>query len=150
MSKYTVDMDDFDESRADSAYTGEEPRRGVYPGKLSRVKDHTAKSSGDEGLEWAFEITTGEFKGWWGFLYSNLDSTKWKTQQICYAITGSKRPVTIDTDENGAKMIKKAKPVLMRVITEMNEGERRAKLKTVLPANDDSSDGDEEEKDPFA
>ena len=149
MTKHNVPMSDYDDSGS-GGYVGQEPKRGVYEGKLVSVKDHTS-GQGNDGLEWKFEITKGEYTGWRGYSYSNLDSTLWKTQQTLHAITGSKKDAVIDTDKDGAKMVKKAKPVMMRVVTEQYEGEPRAKLKVVLPIIDNDEDGDDDENDdPFA
>lgn len=148
MTKHKVAMDDFDETQQGSSYGGEEPRRGVYEAKLVSVVDHQSKE-GNDGLKWNFEITVGEFSGWRGYVYTNLDASMWKTQQIVFAMTHSKKGMVIDTDNDGAAVVKKAKPVQVRVVNETYEGERRGKIKTILALVESDQDNEDEE-DPFA
>lgn len=148
MAKHKVDMGDYDETKSGAGYAGQDPPRGIYKGVMVAVDDHESKG-GNEGFEWKFEIQDGSpYSGWRGYVYSDLGNTKWKTQQIGHAITGKTGDFTIDTDDQGAKMVKKAKPVLIRVISEKYEGENRAKIRSILPIVDE--DSTEEETDPFA
>jgi len=147
MAKHKISMSDYDDSKDTGGYTGEEPRRGVYEGKMIHVKDHTS-ANGNDGFEWCFEITKGEFKGWRGYTYSNLETAMWKTRQIINAIFG-KKDVTLDTDEDGAKMVKKARPVSLRIKSEMYEGEKKGRLNAVLPLVDADDDDDDDDDDPF-
>jgi hypothetical protein len=154
MTKHSVDMSDYDDSRAAGQYTGEEPRRGIYEGALVSVKDHTS-NAGNEGLEWCYAITKGEFKGWRGYQYSNMEksSTLWKTQALIAATFGKKTGnVAVDTDNDGAKMVKKANPVMLRIKQEMYEGEMKARLTIVIAKESDEDDDDDEDdnEDPFA
>ena len=155
MGKHTVDFDDYEERDA-TGYDGDEPKKGIYNGSLVTVKDHTS-GAGNEGFEWVFEITEGDFSGWRGWVYSNNDSSKWKTQQIVKAITGGKTDkFVLDTEDNGKKTVKKAKPVRLRVINEKYEDERKGRIRVVLPSDDAAASSkkgktkNEDEDDPFA
>lgn len=142
-----IDFDDYDESKASAGYNGDEPKKGIYDGKLVSFKEHTS-SSGNEGLEWIFEITEGDFAGWRGWVYSNMDQAKWKTQQIATAINaGSKKKVKLvpagkDEDGRESKTVKKASAVRLVVRTEKYEGEMRGRIRTILPADSDGDEGD--------
>lgn len=134
MAKHKVDFDDYEERTG--GYDGEEPKKGIYNGELISVDDHES-NAGNEGFEWVFEIKEGEFSGWRGWVYSNMDSSKWKTQQITLAISGgSKTGMTIDTDDKGAKTVKKAQPVRLRIVNEKYEDERKGRIRVVLPSED--------------
>lgn len=143
-----IDFDDYDEERASAGYNGEEPKKGLYDGRLISFKEHTS-SSGNEGLEFIFEITKGEFKGWRGWVYGNVESAKWKVQQIATAINaGSKKTVKLlpaaeDEDGTASKTVKKAKPVRLVVRQETYEGEKRGRIRTILPMESDD-DGDDD------
>lgn len=152
MGKHKVDMGSYDESSAGAGYAGQEPPRGFYRGVMVAVDDHEAKSSGNEGLQWKFEIKAGgPYDGWRGYVYSDFANSLWKTQQICHAITGNPdKDVTIDTDDSGAKMAKRAKPVMIRVVQEKYEGEMRSKIKTIAPVVEEDGDENEDGEDPFA
>lgn len=136
MGKHEVDFDDYEERTG--GYDGETPKKGLYTGTLIEFGDHES-SSGNEGLVWVFEISEGEYKGWRGWVYSNLDSTKWKTQQVVKAINGgSEEKVVLDTSEKGvAKILKNASPVRLRIVNELYEGESKGRIKTVMPAETD-------------
>lgn len=154
MAKHKVDMDGYTESEG---YSGKEPTRGLYDGKLVKVEDHDV--AGSDGLHWTFEITKGEFSGWRGHIYSNFETVLWKTQQCVHAITGAKKGITINTDDDGAALAKKAHPVSMRIVQEKYEGEMRGRLRAVMVKSDDDDDADDNdgddsdgdnEADPFA
>lgn len=140
-----VDFDDYDEDRASAGYNGDEPRKGIYTGRLHSFKEHTS-SAGNDGLEWIFEITEGEFAGWRGWVYSNMEAAKWKTQQIATAINaGSKKKVKLmpaeeDGDGTASKTVSKAKKVRLVIRTEKYEGEPRGRIRTILPLEPDDSD----------
>jgi hypothetical protein len=144
MGSYDVGFDDYDESG--TGYAGEEPKRGIYDGVLVSLQDHTSASSGAEGLKWVFEITEGSYKGWRGYVYSNLDSTKWRTQEIVKAIQGgSEKAVKIETTEKGtdSKTVKKAKRVRLNIKVEKYDDEPRGRIRNILPYENvsDSSGG---------
>lgn len=143
MAKHKISFDDYEE-REDRGYDGDEPKKGLYDARLVSVDDHESQS-GNEGFQWVFEITDGEYKGWRGWTYSNTDSTMWKTQQIVKAISGQAKDFTLDTEDHGAKTVKKSKALRMRLITEKYEGEPKARIRTLLPA-ETSKDSDD---DPF-
>lgn len=154
-SKYEVDTTNYDESKDGvGGYDGDEPKKGIYDGRLVSLKEHTS-DAGNEGLEWIFEITDGPYKGWRGWVYSNMESTLWKTEQTTLAIQGGKkgRLVLQPVDEDGkgteSKTIKKAKPVRLAVRTEKYEGEPKAKIRTVLPMEGKKKSSDDDD-DPFA
>jgi hypothetical protein len=145
-----VDFDDYDESRATAGYNGDEPRRGIYDGRLVSFKEHKS-GAGNDGLEWIFEIQNGDFKGWRGWVYSNMDTSKWKTQQIVAALNGGSKKKTKllpePVDGNGAesKTVKKAGPVRLAIRQEKYQDESRGKIRMVMPP--DGSNSDEEDED---
>jgi hypothetical protein len=148
MGKYDVDFDDYEEQSG--GYDGPEPKRGVYPGKLVQFNEHTS-GAGNEGLRWVFEITEGDYKGWRGYLYSNMDTAKWRTQEIVLAISGGKKEkVSLKPGSEGKRdegadnvTVKKAKPVKLRVKNEQYEGETVGRLRNVLPSDGKSESSDE-------
>lgn len=137
MGKYDVDFDDYEEK--EGGYDGPVPKRGTYPAVLVSCKEHT---SSDTAIEWIFEITEGDYKGWRGWLYSDMENAKWKTQQIVKALQGGdEKKMTIDPVENSgdgtkSKTVKKANPVKIRTRIEKYEEEDRAKIRTVMPDSD--------------
>lgn len=141
MGKYDVDFEDYEGSTG--GYDGEEPKRGNYPGKLVALNEHTA-GNGNESIRWVFEITEGDYAGWRGYLYSNMDTAKWRTQEIVKAIQGGDEKKTkIEPGPEGdreageaSKTVKKAGPVRLRVMTDEYEGEKRGKVRNVLPDTD--------------
>jgi len=153
-SKYEVDTSEYDETKDSVGYDGDEPKKGIYDGKLVSLKEHTS-GAGNEGLEWIFEISKGPYKGWRGWVYSNMDTAKWKTEQTTLAIQGGKKgrlvlqPADEDGDGKESPTIKKAKPVRLAVRREQYEGEPKAKIRTVLPLEKASSTSDDDD-DPFA
>lgn len=139
MAKWDVDYDDYEEKEG-SGYDGEQPRNGIYPGRLVSLKEHESGNS-DTSLEWVFEITEGDYEGWRGWSYSNLDGSKWKTQQYLKAINGGVEKKTSVDPSKHAAIVKKAKPVRLRIKGEKYEGERRARIGSVLPGEASSKKG---------
>lgn len=137
MGKYDVDFDDYEEKEG-SGYDGDEPKKGIYDGKLVSLREHES-SGGNEGLEWVFEITEEPYAGWRGWSYSNMDSAKWKTQQYVKAIQGGEekkmalKPAEAGGDGSASQTVKKAKPVRLRIVNEKYEDERKARIRMVLP-----------------
>jgi hypothetical protein len=141
-NKWDVDTSDYDESKDLSAggYDGDEPKKGIYDGRLALLNEHTT-SGGDESLRWVFEITEEPYAGWRGYGYTNMESTMWKTEQFTNAIQGNKKgKISLKPGEEGdweagekSPTVKKAKPVRLRIGSELYEGEKKARLKTVLP-----------------
>jgi hypothetical protein len=147
MGKYDVDFDDYEESTG--GYDGEEPKKGIYSGKLVQLNEHTS-GEGNESLRWVFEITEGDYAGWRGYVYSNMTTAKWKTQEMTLAIAGGKKakmslkPGAEGKADEGRESatVKKAKPIRIRVINEMYEEERKARIRNILPAKADKSSKD--------
>lgn len=160
MGKYDVDTSEYDDSKdiAAGGYDGDEPKKGIYDGKLVMLNEHTS-SGGNDGLRWVFEITEEPYAGWRGYGYTNMDSTMWKTEQFTNAIQGGKKgkialkPAEEGEYEKGAESptVKKAKPVRLRIGSENYEGERRARLRTVLvmEGGGKKKKGDDDGDDPF-
>lgn len=156
MGKWDVDFDDY-EDKGGAGYEGEVPKKGTYDAKLISLKEHTS-GAGNEGLEWIFEITEGEFAGWRGWVYTNMESAKWKTQQVVKAISGGKedrvslKPMGSGEKGEDSPTVKKAKPVRIRVTRETYEDEARAKIRTVMVSENAKPDKKKKEKkgdDPF-
>jgi hypothetical protein len=141
--QHEVDFDDYEEKEG-SGYDGDQPLKGTFDGNLISLKEHTS-GEGNEGYEWIFEITEEPFAGWRGWVYSNMDSSKWKTQQIVKAIQGgSETKVVLDPTDDGtdSKTVKKAKSVRLRMRKEKFEGEDRGKIARVMT----SEGGDKKKK----
>jgi hypothetical protein len=90
-------MSDYDPSK-DQSYAGDEPKRGVYTFELVDLGLHES-GEGNKSIRWVFQISDGPYQGWRDYLYTNLDSTKWKTQQIAYALTGSNSDISVDLSD---------------------------------------------------
>jgi hypothetical protein len=157
MGKYDVDFDDYEEKEG-SGYDGEVPKKGTYTAELVSFAEHQS-SEGNDGLEWIFEITEGDYKGWRGWVYSNMDSAKWKTQQIVKAINGGKeaktslKPAEAKKDGPDSKTVKTAKKVRIRLGRETYDDEPRAKIRVVMPLEAGEAKGGKKKKkkgdDPF-
>lgn len=148
-------------------YNGPQPVKGLYPGKLVSINNHT-KSGEDEpsSVRWGFELTGGEtdgesVAGFRDYQYTNDDTTLWREHQIAVAL-GLIKP-------NGklkmsfANILKKAKPCTLRIIRERyipedgGDPEWRGKISAVLsyrditkkssPRNEDSEEVADEEAD---
>lgn len=133
----------YDDIEHRDVYGGEEPKPGLYPGKLIAVEQHTTS---DDAVHWTYEITSGAYKGWKGHVYTNGTSTKWKEEQqlVACGLVEPGGSVALTFSE----ILKKAKPVRLRVVQEEYENEMRGRLKTVLPASEDVEPEDAEEEDP--
>lgn len=153
MGKWDVDFDDYEE-REGAGYDGDEPKKGIYDGRLHSLAEHTS-GSGNEGLEWIFEITEEPYAGWRGWVYSNLESSKWKTQQIVKAISGGSekkmalRPADEKKEGPSSQTVKKAKPVRLRITRETYEGDPKARIRMVLPAEGKGKNVDSGSNDPW-
>lgn len=154
-NKYEVGFDDYEE-RSGSGYEGDEPKKGIYDGKLIALAEHES-ANGNEGLEWIFEITEEPYAGWRGWLYSNMDSALWKTQQITKAITGGKeenfvlQPAEDKKEGTESPTVKKAKPVRLAIRREKNpDDESVGRIRQVLPSEKASKKKKEKKgDDPF-
>lgn len=147
MGKWDVDFDDYEEKEG-SGYDGDVPKKGIYTADLVKFAEHTTS---DDALVWIFEISEGDYKGWRGWVYSNMSTAKWKTQQIAKAIQGgAEKPIKLDPMEKESegeksKTVKKAKKVRIRVTTESYEDEKRARIRTVMPL--EAGEGKKKKKD---
>lgn len=146
---HVVDFDDYDEKEGGSGYDGEPPLKGTFDGILFALSAHES-AAGNDGYQWIFEITEEPYAGWRGYVYSNMDSAKWKTQQIVKAINGGKEVRTEldlgEEDGTGSKTVAKAKPVRLRMKKEKYEDEWRAKIARVMPRDTDSKAGKKKAK----
>jgi hypothetical protein len=146
MGKWDVDFDDYEEK--EGGYSGEPPKPGMYEGKLVELAEHTTS---DDALKWVFEITEeGDFTGWRGWVYSNMSTAKWKTQQIAKALQGgAEKKISVDPDK-ADKILKAAKPVVLVVRKDTYDGEYAPKIGRILPSKDVASGkGKKGKKDPW-
>lgn len=140
--KISVDTTEFEGSSG--GYDGEQPKRGVYTAELVGCHEHTS-GGGSESIAWIFEITEGDYKGWRGWIYSNMDASLWRTQEIVLAINGGKKgkmdiePADSAREMRDSKTVKKAKQVRIRTNSEDYEGEKRARIRTVLPLDPEAA-----------
>lgn len=130
MGKINRDYSGVDHSKNFTEYAGETPKPGIYDGRLDKINDHPTDNSPD-GLEWIFQITEEPYEGWAGWLYTNGDSSAWKEQQVMEAI-GAINPGDDGYKGTTEALVKNAAPVRLKVTNETYEGEKRAKIKTVL------------------
>ena len=134
MGKLIVDFDDYTPQQYDE-YDGDEPRPGWYTFELQKVAWY---GEDQETIRWIFVIADGPYAGWAGFVYSNMDTTKWKTQETVRALQGgkeSKVALDLDNDKAVAAFIKKAKRVRGKVENQKNREteELRLSLRKVRP-----------------
>lgn len=130
--KFSRDYGDVEYREPGEGYSGEEPTPGLYPAKLVSADEHESKNG--NGSQWVFELTDGDYEGWRGWVYTDDEGAAWKEQQILVA-TGLMEP-NGDIDMTYEQIVKKAKPVRVRVRNEKYEGERKGKIRTVLPVGD--------------
>ena len=121
-------------------YDGPPPPRGLYPAKLTSVGAHT---TGDTAIVWTFDITTGKYAGWRGWVYSDMDNAQWKTQQILVAL-GVIEPEA-EINKTYDQIMKEAGDCRVQIITEDYQDELRPKVKNVLKPSEQSADGDDED-----
>lgn len=150
-------FDDTEYKESSGGYDGPPPPVGLYPGKLTSVGQHTTS---DDSIVWTFDITEGKYQGWRGWIYTNMSSAKWKTQDILVAL-GLIEP-NGEINQTYEQIMQEAQPVRLRVIAEEYGGDLVPKLRTVLKAGkpvesvpdeeDDEEDEDfkKEEKKPAA
>ncbi len=145
MAKVRYDYDGVEEQERDfEPYDGEEPRPGIYPGKVIKVTE--AKSSNDNPMLNALcTITEGPYKGWINTIYLvQTPESIWKTKEFTDALgltkPGKKKGVW-DTDDAAGK------PCRLRIKNEMYEGERRGKIRNVLGPKDAKADEEEPDAD---
>jgi len=148
-----LDFDGFDPDKQGSGYEGEQPKRGTYEGVLIAFNRHTSQG-GNAGYRWIFHIDDdGPYDGWRGYVYSNMDAAKWKTQQIVYALTGSDKGVKLEPAEEGedgteAPLVKSASRVKLQVGREKNPEteESMGKIRSVLPLEGGKKKGKKSKK----
>lgn len=120
-------------------YDGPPPPRGLYPAKLSSVGAHTTS---DTSIVWTFDITDGKYAGWRGWVYSDMDNSKWKTQNILVAL-GVIEPEA-EINKSYEQIMKEAEPCRVQIIVEDYQDELRSKVKNVLVAGSATADAEDE------
>lgn len=123
-------------------YDGPPPPRGLYPAKLTSVGAHTTS---DTSIVWTFDITSGKYAGWRGWVYSDMDNSKWKTQNILVAL-GVIEPEG-EINKTYEQIMKEAEDCRIQIITEDYQDELRPKVKNVLTASATTADSDAEDED---
>lgn len=147
MGKMKRDYSDVERKEAGEGYSGEQPKPGIYNAVLSSVGEHTTS---DTATVWTFDITDEPFSGWRGWVYTNAEGAAWKEVQILEAI-GVMKPGADSVDTTHESIMKKAGPCRVRVKNETYEGEKRAKITTILPPQEGASKKGKKSKgdDPF-
>lgn len=147
MGKMKRDYSDVERKEAGEGYSGDQPKPGIYNAVLSSVGDHTTS---DTATVWTFDITDEPFDGWRGWVYTNAEGAAWKEVQILEAL-GIMKPGAESVDTTHESILKKASPCRVRVKNETYEGEKRAKITTILPPAEGSSKKGKKSKgdDPF-
>lgn len=139
-------FDDTEYKEQSVGYDGPPPPAGLYPMRLSSVGQHTTS---DTAIVWTFDISEGKYAGWRGWMYSDLDNSKWKTQNIGVAL-GLMEPEG-ELNMTYEQILKQAGPVRGRIKLEEYNDEYSPKLQTVIKASassaDDTNDEDEVDKD---
>lgn len=129
-------------------YEGPAPAPGLYPMKLAEVE---AWETSDTAMRWSFDITEGKYAGWRDWVYSDMENSKWKTQQILVAL-GVIEP-NEDINKTYEQIKKEAEPFRGRVTNEIYNNDTKGRLSaflkglgTTAPADADD-DADEEDED---
>lgn len=142
-------FDDTEYREKSAGYDGPEPTPGLYKAKLTSVGQHTTT---EDSIVWTFDITEGKYAGWRGWVYTNMSTAKFKTQDILVAL-GIMEPEG-EINATFEEIMKKAQPLRIRVISEPYEDEKRAKVRSFLKidpnaaTSDEDNDGDAPEQDP--
>lgn len=114
LSIIEVDLNDYEPGF--ETYDGDDPRPGFYSFECVNVMEHESQG-GALGFKWIFVLRDNPlYEGWSRFVYSNMDTTKWKTEELIFALRGG----------NAAKGTKAAKVSL----DPSNERSVKAFLKT--------------------
>lgn len=143
------DYSDEEYREPGEGYNGPTPKKGLYPGKLVSINDHTS-GEGNESVRWGFELTGGtspndngdeeSVAGFRDYQYTNDSTTLWREQQIAVALGLTKPNGKLNLTY--AQILKKAKPCTLRIIRERyipedgGDPEWRAKIAAVLSARD--------------
>ena len=130
MGKFKHDGSSVDTTKG-GGYQGEQPKPGIYEAVLVLCEEHTAASSDQEGTHWVFEITDGPYTGWRGHQYTNDDTTLWKQDQILTALGLQEAGGRFEGTHEG--IVKKGGPVRIKTNQEEYEGEKRGRIRTILP-----------------
>lgn len=140
MAKTVIDFKDYEGDKYET-YTGDDPRPGWYTFELQTVGWY-----GEDGetLRWILVIADGPFSGWPGMVFGNMDSTKWKNQEMARAIQGGiEKPLAVDFDKpkEVEALVKRAKRVRGKVALNTNPQtqETRLSLRKVAPLLEDTS-----------
>lgn len=139
MGKLKRDYGDVDRTK-EGGYSGDLPLPGLYDFKLHSVDDHN-----DETVVWVFECTEEPYVGFRGWVYTNGTSAAWKETQILEAAG----LITKDEDKfdmDYKAIVKKASTVRCKLKHETYEGEKRAKITTILPMPEGSNSAKTEKK----
>lgn len=134
-------FDDTEYKEQGGGYDGDPPPDGLYPMKLVSAKQHTTS---DTAIEWQFDIAEGKYAGWRGWMYSDLGSMKWKTQNILVAL-GLMEPEG-EINHTFEAIMKDAGPVRGRIKKEEYQDEYKPKLQGVLKATGTKTTADEEDE----
>lgn len=139
-TKTVIDFDDYDGDKYES-YTGDDPRPGWYTFELQTVAWY---GEDKDTLRWILVIADGPYAGWPGMVFGNMDTTKWKNQEMARAIQGGqekKLAVDFDSPKEVAALVKRAKRVRGKVAMNTNPAtqETRLQLRKVAPLLEDAS-----------
>jgi hypothetical protein len=162
---------DLNKVEVREAYDGEDPRPGFYTFECVTAGTHTSQG-GAEGFKWVFVLKDHpEYEGWTRTIYSNLESTKWKTEEILLALKGgnavkgtkaAKVSLDMSSAESVKAFLKKAKLIRGRVSRErdsddddpsygigkiiaLDEAKQAARASAKAALEDDDEDEDEDE-----
>jgi hypothetical protein len=136
-NKVVIDFEDYEEPTWEE-YTGDEPRPGWYDFVLEKVG---YVNEDDETVRWIFTIDEEPYKGWAGMIFADMGNRKWLMQQVVYAITGQKKALSVDfeNDKDVAALVKKSLRVRGKVETRTFNDETRLSLRKVRPIDGDAA-----------
>jgi len=162
---------DLNKVEVRDVYDGDDPRPGFYTFQLVQAGAHTSQA-GAEGFKWVFALRDSvDYEGWVRTVYSNLDSTKWKTEEILMALRGgnavkgtkaAKVRLDMNDEDSVERFIKQAKLVRGRVqrdrdsdddeptfgigkIIALDEAKMAARKAALEAADEDEDEDDEDE-----
>lgn len=157
-----IDFDDYEGDKFET-YDGDDPPKGFYTFELVNYGEHES-AAGNWGIRWVFRLVDEPYTGWTRMVYSNLDTTKWKTQELVKALMGgSEEKVKLSFSDKGKELfLKKVKLVrgkvqlrkdsdpddpefeLGKIIT-LDEAKMAARRKAAGVAEEEEYDDSEEE-----
>lgn len=139
-------FDDTEYKESAGRYEGPAPAPGLYPCKLVMVEAH---DTSDTAMRWTFDIIDGKYAGWRDWVYSDLDKSKWKTQNILVAL-GLMEPEG-EINHTYEQIIKDAQPFRARVTNEDYKDEIKGRISaflkglgTAVAEADDEDEADED------